>query len=59
MVGRSQQASGDMCGHVHWTERKERGMIDENERKKREQNASCEWLRKVWDITLRWSVSRW
>lgn len=62
MVGRSQQASGDMCGHVHWKERrkerKEREMIDENERKKKGQKALCEQLRKVWDITLRWSVSR-
>lgn len=39
-------------------ERKERGMIDENERKEREQKALCERLRKVWDITLGWSVSR-
>ena len=50
MVGRSQQASGDMCGHVHWRgkrererrrERGERGMIDDDEREEREDKAFC------------------
>lgn len=50
MAGRSQQASGDMCGHVHWKEREKKrkgkgekgGMIDENERREREQKALSE-----------------